>query len=250
MASSTWEGWTLPEEQAEPEETATPSRSKPITAVSALRPGAVNSVVFGSRGTSAQNTRRSAVCRSPFSRRSRKPSNLTASPLSPAHRCLHGGAKACDPRNILRSGAAPQLLAATTQQRLEPCEAVAQNQRADALGAADLVRRQRHQIGTYHLDIEWYFSKRLDRIDMQEGAGGMYNFGRPLPPAGPPRSRYWLTSPRPARESLYRAAYEDRSRSTTPDWVTPTVRVASAVNRPPESTEACSIADTTSLCTG
>src|SRR3984957_19263782 len=47
IASSTCEGCTLPDEQAEPEETATPPRSKPITAVSALRPGTVNNVVFG-----------------------------------------------------------------------------------------------------------------------------------------------------------------------------------------------------------
>src|SRR3984893_6449273 len=35
LAASTWEGWTLPEEQAAPEDTATPSRSKAMTAVSA-----------------------------------------------------------------------------------------------------------------------------------------------------------------------------------------------------------------------
>src|SRR5688500_14950230 len=34
MAASTWEGVTLPDEQAAPEETATPSRSRAITAVS------------------------------------------------------------------------------------------------------------------------------------------------------------------------------------------------------------------------
>ena len=39
MASSTCDGWTLPEEQAEPDDTAIPARSKPITAVSALQPG-------------------------------------------------------------------------------------------------------------------------------------------------------------------------------------------------------------------
>ena len=52
-----------------------------------------------------------------------------------------------------------------------------QHQRADALGAADLVRRQRHKIGTYLIDIERYFSKRLDRVDMQEAAGRMDDSG-------------------------------------------------------------------------
>src|SRR5580658_10931168 len=49
MAARTWEGWTLPDEQAAPEDTAIPSRSKEITAVSALSPEAVNRVVFGRR---------------------------------------------------------------------------------------------------------------------------------------------------------------------------------------------------------
>jgi len=56
MASSTWDGCTLPEEQADPEETAIPARSKPITAVSALRPGAANNVVLGNRWTPSENT--------------------------------------------------------------------------------------------------------------------------------------------------------------------------------------------------
>ena len=49
MAASTCEGATLPDEQAAPEDTATPSRSKAITAVSAFMPGTANSVVLGSR---------------------------------------------------------------------------------------------------------------------------------------------------------------------------------------------------------
>src|SRR2546429_4040826 len=40
MAESTCEGWTLPEEQAAPEETAIPSRSNAITADLALPPRA------------------------------------------------------------------------------------------------------------------------------------------------------------------------------------------------------------------
>src|SRR5260370_10962842 len=47
MAESTCEGWTLPDEQAAPEETAIPSRSNAITAVSALIPGAAARGRFG-----------------------------------------------------------------------------------------------------------------------------------------------------------------------------------------------------------
>ena len=49
MAASTCEGATLPDEQAEPDDTATPSRSKAMIAVSAYMPSAVNSVVLGTR---------------------------------------------------------------------------------------------------------------------------------------------------------------------------------------------------------
>ena len=49
MAASTCEGATLPDEQAAPDDTATPSRSKAITAVSAFMPDTANSVVLGSR---------------------------------------------------------------------------------------------------------------------------------------------------------------------------------------------------------
>src|SRR5262245_6058422 len=72
IAASTWDGWTLPEEQAAPEDTATPSRSKAMTAVSAFMPGTANRVVFGSRSTPAPKMTTSGVAAcSAVSRRSR-----------------------------------------------------------------------------------------------------------------------------------------------------------------------------------
>ena len=62
MAASTCEAVTLPEEQAEPDETAMPLRSKAIMAVSALTPGTANSVVLGSRGASAPKITTSGRC--------------------------------------------------------------------------------------------------------------------------------------------------------------------------------------------
>src|SRR5208283_5601367 len=44
IAASTCEGCTLPDEQADPEDTAIPLRSKAIMAVSAFMPGTANSV--------------------------------------------------------------------------------------------------------------------------------------------------------------------------------------------------------------
>src|ERR1700683_1164284 len=53
MAARTWEGWTLPDEQAAPDDTAIPSRSKAMIAVSALMPSTANSVVLGSCSAAA-----------------------------------------------------------------------------------------------------------------------------------------------------------------------------------------------------
>src|ERR1700730_16030049 len=46
MAASTWDAVTLPDEQADPEDTAKPPRSRLISAVSARRPCAANRLVF------------------------------------------------------------------------------------------------------------------------------------------------------------------------------------------------------------
>src|SRR3546814_18166686 len=53
MAASTWEGCTLPDEQAEPELTATPARSSAMIWVSAGRPANATQEVLGSRGAAA-----------------------------------------------------------------------------------------------------------------------------------------------------------------------------------------------------
>ena len=72
MASSTCERRTLPEEQAEPDDTATPARSKAISAVSALRPGTAKAQVLGSREAPEPKTTASgAICLSRASASSR-----------------------------------------------------------------------------------------------------------------------------------------------------------------------------------
>ena len=175
MASRTCEGWTLPDEQAEPEDTAIPPRSKPITAVSAFSPGTVNRVVLGRRGASSENTIIPGVCFRPVLKavpQALQPGRIA---LQGGHGSPHGRAERRDPRDILGAGPAAQLLTAATQQRLQPLHVLGQNQRADALGAADLVRRKRDQIGLHRLDIKRYFSKRLDRVDMQQPACFMHD---------------------------------------------------------------------------
>src|SRR5579862_6673047 len=73
MAARTWDGCTLPDEQAAPDDTATPSRSKEITAVSAFNPSTAKSVVLGSRSTASPKiTVCGAMALRPVSRALRK----------------------------------------------------------------------------------------------------------------------------------------------------------------------------------
>ena len=51
------------------------------------------------------------------------------------------------------------------------------DQRADALRAAELVRRQRQKIGAERIDIDRNPARRLHRIDMQEAARLMHDVG-------------------------------------------------------------------------
>ena len=173
MAARTWDGATFPDEQAAPDDTATPSRSKAMTAVSAFIPLTENSVVLGSRAASApKKTAFGATALIPAS-------SVVAQALHPG--CLRGkpqpggvgrGAKARDPCHILGAGAGAALLAAALDLRVQR-HAIAHDQRADALRPADLVRRQRHKVRAQRLEIAGNPSRPLHRIDMQQPARGM-----------------------------------------------------------------------------
>src|ERR687889_1856908 len=63
IASSTCERLTFPDEQAEPDDRAMPSRSKAIRAVSARRPGMAKAKVLGNFSVSAAMTTASGAIR-------------------------------------------------------------------------------------------------------------------------------------------------------------------------------------------
>ena len=67
--------------------------------------------------------------------------------LQSGHRGVGRGAERGDAGDVLRPRPPPQLLPAAAQQRLEPLHALGEDHRTDALGTADLVRRQRQHIG-------------------------------------------------------------------------------------------------------
>src|SRR5208282_4300990 len=80
IAASTCDGATLPDEQAEPELTATPARSSAITSVAASTPGTAKQRVLGKRGAASEKTTASAATeRTAAARRSRRPTSRGAS---------------------------------------------------------------------------------------------------------------------------------------------------------------------------
>ena len=138
-----------------------------------LQARTANKMVLGNRSASSANTTSPGGLPEAASSRARKPSSRLASRCRPAMRRLGGRAEAGDARDILGARPGAPLLPAAAQQRLETCKPLGQHQRADTLGAADLVRRQRQQVGASRSEIERNLAERLDRIDMQQPAGLM-----------------------------------------------------------------------------
>ena len=250
MASTTCDGWTLPEEQAEPDDTAIPARSKPITAVSARSPGTANKTVFGNRCTSSENTTAPGVCsqaalqpgpqRSPRDRQSRSRSASAA---------LDGRAKAGDPGDVLGPGPPALFLTAAAQQRLQVLDPLGQHQRADALGTADLVRRQRQQVGAVDLRSNGILPSAWMASTCSRPPAAWTISAASATGWIAPVSLLASMIETSAGGRAHRAAHAGDRDRPRPNGVTPTIWIASVENRPPASTEACSIAETMSRST-
>ena len=191
MASRTCERRTLPEEQAEPDETATPSRSNRISAVSARMPGIAKARVFGSRAASRPEHHRvdwiggktGLDCEN-------KGLGTGGKPVAIAPGKLGRDAEADDPGDVLGAGPVAALLPAAADQAVADLDRVrGQHDRADALRAAELVRRQRQNIRPERLDVAGDFSGGLDRVGVQEPADSDAPAPPPRRPAGSRRSR-------------------------------------------------------------
>ena len=219
MAARTWEGCTLPDEQAAPDDTAIPSRSKAITAVSAFMPSSGEQGGIGQPlGVCAENHRL---------RRDRLETGFERIPQAPHVRGL-GVAVARAPRQ--RPRRKPAMPATFSVPARSPrswppprmsgsgkwISSLRANQRADALRAADLVRRKRQQIGAERADIAGDAPGRLHRIDMQQAAGGVDDGGGLRDRLRSRRSRYWRASARPAAAAIWPTAAASAARSIRP----------------------------------
>ena len=212
--------------------------------------GTANRVVFGSRSASAPKMTASGVDRREARLRAgRAARRIVRAPRAPSSRARHR-----QRRRSRRSPATFSVPARSPRSWPPPrisgsADAVPRraDQRADALGAADLVRRERQKIGAECADIDSDPAWRLDRVDMQQAAGLMHDVGdlaNRLDDAGlvvgqhdarPAAARRPISVSIAARRDRRRRSRVDRDRST-----------GRRGNRPPASTEGCSIAETSS----
>ena len=240
IAASTWLGPTLPDEQAAPALTMTPSRSSAMIWVSA--DGAGHRDRRGVRQARRRGADHDRLGRQRRDFRFERVAQL-ADPLVVVDLgCggLGGSGEAGDAGHILGAGAASALLSAAAQHRRQ-IEPAAHDQRADPRRAAELVRRQGQQIGADLGHVERHLAGRLHRVAMEERAVA-HAPARAISATGcitPVSLLASMTETSAGRGSPASSA-ASASRSTMPSRSTG-IRSASGTAR---NTESCSTADT------
>ncbi len=216
MAASTCERPTLPDEQAEPDETATPCRSSAISSVSAENPGTAKQLVFGeARGRHLRrSTTSSRKARSRISSVSRRRQTLASS--SDAVASSAAAPNPAKPDHILSAGAHAALLPAAADQRPVEAPAVREDDSAGPLRTAELVAGDEGGIGAALGKIERNASGDLNGIADQQPARIRARFQPPLGAAASRRSRCWRPAAPPEQATRRRrparhAARRDRT---------------------------------------
>ena len=149
MAFRTWDLLTLPEEQAEPEDSGHAFKIKIHQQGFGGHAGVGEIGGVGEpRGIAAEDHR---ICKRLLKLSLKRPDIQLAFPG-------HGG-KAGNADEIFGAGAAPQFLAAAMDQRFE-CQAVTHNKSADAGWATDLVGGNGHHIDAEQTEIDRAFCRR------------------------------------------------------------------------------------------
>ena len=162
-ASSTWLGSLSPLAQALPAATAKPARSSDSTSRSERMPSASSSEWPGRRSTSADTG-----VRPPPDPLFEPVAERAAAVAAAAHR-RQRGREPDHAGHVLGAASRARLLAAAPDQRPQP-RGVARDQRADALRAVHLVRRQRHRLGARIREVHRQRRRRLHRVGVQRHA--------------------------------------------------------------------------------
>ena len=170
IAFSTCDGSSVPDEHADPDDTAMPARSRPISSDSASTRSMLMLVVFGTRGDAAplrsvpgivdEDARLEAIAQ-------RAPAAALRSPASP--RDLRGDAEADQRRHVLGARAAAALLPPAGDRR-DQAHAALDPQRAGALGPVELVTRDRQQVDAERAHVDRNLAGALHRVGVKQRA--------------------------------------------------------------------------------
>ena len=169
IALSTCDGSSVPDEQADPDDTAMPSRSRPISSDSDSMRSKLMFVVFGTRGAAAPFRCRARHRREDAPSRADRAAPRRRAPSSRifCRAQLGGRAEPDDAGHVLGAGAAIALLPAAGHERQQP-HALAQPQRADAFRSVELVRRDRQQIDAQRLHVDRNLAGGLHRVGVKQ----------------------------------------------------------------------------------
>ena len=219
---------TLPDEHAEPAETAMPSRSNAITAVSAEMPGTAKSVVLGSRSVSPPDDLRL--------RRNRQnlPLELGPQGRDPAHiGQMVDGMPRCNAKpdygsHIFGAGAPAPLLPAARQKRARAAtprrRGQARRRPAGRRACAPTKRGNRRRARRYRPGCGRAPARRRRKHSRHAPSRG----ARPRRPGGSRRSRCWRASARdratPSESSCCSSARSSAARSRQPERSTGSLR--------------------------
>ena len=175
IAASTCDGATLPEEQAEPELTATPARSSAIISVAASTPGTANETVLGSRGavsaktTASATTERIGDCQAIAHPNQPRGLRVQLGEARPRRRPESGNRR----DGFGARARAALLAAAANERRAETDRGARRDQRACALEAAQLVGGQHERVGAQRADVALDPPGHLHRVAKDEAMSGM-----------------------------------------------------------------------------
>ena len=248
MAASTCEGATLPDEQAEPDDTATPARSKRDHRGLGLEPGTANSVVFGSRCRPAPK-----ITTSGGRRRSPPPAGPAAAHLSRLVRLIAPAAAAAAPKPAMP---ATFSVPARTPRSWPPPRSADRQMQARRAGSArrrpgpaDLVRGQRQKIGAQRLISTAIRPGAWTASTCRSAAGRMHESATSRTGWTTPVSllaSITETSARPSPRASASQRVADRPRPAVDRNARPSRRETGR----PRSTDGCSIAETSSRRAG
>ena len=209
----------MPDEQAAPDDTAIPSRSKAMTAVSAFMPATANSVVFGSRSRrrAPKITACGEIARRPASKQVAQRQHVRGLGRRLRDGRRGGGPECGNAGDVLGAGAHAALLAAAANERIGEVNvlaraAPARRRPSGRRSCAPRASTDRRRARRYRRACA-----RPPARHRHEASRRPHARSRPPPrPAAPRRSRCWRASATPAAAAICATASRQRREVDAP----------------------------------